>query len=101
MVRKSVQLYIGKPYEGKPHDGYEGELKLKEIAKAIPSKSVLFSCFGLKILGCIFTRDGRIILAIRLKSVTKIKIFVTGGLKGERCWVHTSLDSKACRSRFT
>jgi hypothetical protein len=33
-------------------------------------------------LGCIFTRDGRIILAIRLKGVTKIKISVTdGGMK--------------------
>jgi len=32
-------------------------------------------------MSCIYPRDGRIILAIRLKSVTQIKIYVTGGWK--------------------
>ena len=33
---------------------------------------------SINIWGCIYTRDGYIILAIRLKSVMKILIYVTG-----------------------
>jgi hypothetical protein len=40
-----------------------------------------FNDFGLLILGCIFTRDGRIILAIRLKNDIEITIYVMEGCK--------------------
>ncbi len=39
----------------------------------------MYLFFILQGFGCVFTRDGRIILAIRLISVTKITIYVTGG----------------------
>lgn len=42
-------------------------------------KNVPLLPLAYKFLCCIFPGDGRIILAIRLKSVTKIKIYVTGG----------------------
>jgi len=42
-------------------------------------KKVTSLASGQTKIGLCFTRDGRIILAIRLKSVTQITIYVTGG----------------------